>query len=193
MAKHAVILALLLLVGCASAPESSLIMEKKREKAHDQMVTNISNVASANITGREREGFKRILAETKIEILTTAQKQDGKLSTGYVMGTLEEFQDNVRELMAVINIERELLGKARLDDVVYKQLSAEIFDYLSKLGRITPDQIRQFHEGVSVGGDEFIKDMEDAREAVHEEKKRQAEIEAAIEAAREKAEEGGGD
>lgn len=159
----AVLLVGALLVGCQTTPESGLVLQVKKDKVVKQFDANMTDIASYNIDMRELAEVERIKEKTKFEILKAAAQQDGKLSAGAALLHLDTFQKNIRKIVDACNVERKVLGKARQDYQVYTRLSAEIASYLAKIGKITPEQLRAFGEGLESDADRVINSIAEAR------------------------------
>jgi hypothetical protein len=140
-------------------------MQVKKDKVVKQFDQNMTDIASYNIDMRELAEVERIMEKTKFEVLMAAAKQEGQLSAGAVLLHLHTFQKNIRKAVDACNAERRVLGMARQDYQVYTRLSAEIASYLAKIGKITPEQLRAFGDGLEGDADRIITSVAAARAA----------------------------
>ena len=157
------VLVLATLSGCVTTPESGLVIQVKKDKVVEQLDENLSSIASHNIEMREMAEVERLTEKTKFKILEAAAKQGGNLSVAGALLHLDTYKKNLRKIVDAINIERKLLGRAHQDYQVYQRLSAEIASYLAKIGRITPDQLRAFGDGLTGDTDKIISNVAAAR------------------------------
>ena len=182
------------LMGCQTTPESGLVIQANQDKVVKQFDLNMTDIASYNIEMREMAEVERITEKTKFEILKAAAKQEGKLSAGAALGHLTTFKKNLRKAVDACNAERSALGRARQDYQVYTRLSAEIASYLAKIGKITPEQLRAFGNGLEADADKVISSVAEARRKELEDRQKALELrerERAQDAADEEKEEGG--
>ncbi len=174
------LLVVALAVGGCATPESGLILQAQKDKTVKQLKDNLVNLASANIQARELIEMERLTEKTKYTILKAAAQQQGKLSAGAAIGFMMGYRDGMEKIIDRTNVEREMLGKAKVDYQVYKRLSSEVARYLAKIGRITPEQLKAFGESMTGG------EAEEVLSNVVEERKKRLEAKAAARAAEKK-------
>jgi hypothetical protein len=151
-------------------------MQVKKDKVIKQFDKNMTDIASYNIDMRELAEIERIKEKTKFAILHAAAQQEGKLSAGAALLHLDTFQKNIRKAVDACNAERKVLGLARADYASYVRLSAEIAAYLAKIGKISPEQLRAFGEGLEADADRVISSVAEARRKELEDREKLIEL-----------------